>query len=130
MRFFKFFSVGILFFIFIIGTVPASVFINEIEANPPGGDNEWVEFYNSGNEQNLSGWYSRNADGDRYFIPHESVGANSFFVINGFQVIEGTKGVGCGFQCRVSRGILMCTFQIFYSNWANVLQRQTQSGPV
>ena len=39
------------------GLGPGSVVINEVELNPPGEANEWVELYNSGEDSvNISRW--------------------------------------------------------------------------
>lgn len=64
---------------------PVSVFINEVEANPPDSDedNEWAELYNDGEgDVNVSGWTLTTAGGSVVTIePGSMVPAGGFLVV-------------------------------------------------
>jgi len=76
--------------IFLISSGSGTIFINEVELNPAGDDSsqevlEWVELYNSGNEDvDISGWTLITSHGDKEIvrIPSGStIEAKGFYAI-------------------------------------------------
>jgi hypothetical protein len=70
-----------------IGIVQASVFINEVEANPSGVDSgaEWIELYNNGTPINLAGWYLLDSGGTNYTFAN--------IIINKFYTMKNISGL-------------------------------------
>ncbi|MGC9515498.1 lamin tail domain-containing protein [Methanocrinis sp.] len=65
---------------------PASVVINEVESNPPDGDedNEWLELYNEGDgDADVGDWWLTTVGG--YVVPIES---GTIIPAGGFLVVE------------------------------------------
>src|SRR3989338_1761573 len=71
---------------FSVSTVFAAVVINEAEINPAGSDTgaEWIEIFNIGSEENLSGWYINTAGGLNHSLDNVTLNGNSFYIKQGF----------------------------------------------
>ncbi|GEM_PF-1985872 len=81
-----FFPCLAVFFIILlaISLSSASVFINEVELNPSGSDadNQWVEIFNNGASQNLSGWYLNDMNGSAFYFPNITINSNNFLSLD------------------------------------------------
>ncbi len=81
----------VLFFIFLVvamlTAVSASIDINEIEINPAGSNTntQWIEIYNDGDPENLTGWYIKDKDGNDYAFPG--------IIITDFYVLDNLDGI-------------------------------------
>src|SRR3989344_3834060 len=64
--------------------VLSSVFLNEVELNPSGSDvdNQWIEVFNSGASQNLSGWYLNDMNGNNFYFQNITINSNNFLSLN------------------------------------------------
>ena len=64
--------------------VLSSVFLNEVELNPSGSDvdNQWIEVFNSGASQNLSGWYLNDMNGNNFYFQNVTINSNNFLSLN------------------------------------------------
>ena len=69
----------------------ASVVINEMELNPPEGEVDWIEIYNSGNQSvDISSWTAEITDGS-WTGRFEAVAPGTILLPGGFYVFTGQE---------------------------------------
>lgn len=74
----------------ISGAGLGAVVINEVELNPPGDANEWVELYNNGAEEvDISGWRVWIVDSDPIWTGSIRIFSGTAVQPGGFYVAEG-----------------------------------------
>ncbi len=122
-------------FFLVFGVKPSlasSVVLNEIMTNPPSGEKEWVELYNTSSTMNISGWVIEERTGSdlsgtkQHLLPDFTIQNNGFWTFD--FATASLNNSGDIVTLKDNSGTTIDTYQYTSSTQSKTFGRQPDSG--